>query len=39
MPEELFDRKEAASVAENVTDTNLGGAIDWRVKETQHHEY
>jgi hypothetical protein len=35
MLEELSDRKEVALVAENATSTNLGGAIDWRVKETQ----
>jgi hypothetical protein len=39
MLEELSDRKEAASVAGNATSTNIGGAIDRRVKETQQHEY
>jgi hypothetical protein len=37
--EHLPDREMAASVASDTTITNLGGAIDRRVKETQQHEY
>jgi hypothetical protein len=39
MLEELFDRREAASVAGNAISTNLGNAIDRRVKEAHQHEY
>jgi hypothetical protein len=39
MPEELADRKEAASTVGNATGTNLEGVIDRRVNETRQHEY
>jgi hypothetical protein len=36
---QLSDRKEVVPIAGDATNTNLEEAIDWRVKETQQHEY
>jgi hypothetical protein len=39
MLEHLSDRKIMVPITGDATNTNLGDAIDQRVKETQQHEY
>jgi hypothetical protein len=38
-PEELSDRKKAASVADDTTSANIEDSIDRRIKEMHQHEY